>query len=314
MQSSDLEIIRDEEYRNTYHRDMRRQYIRRIAHRVIGWYEHRFKVPQWQTPPVTGKRKTLSVCMMTMNSAERIRPVLKYVRSFADEIVVGVDGKTTDRTLEVCRDLADEAFIVSNDYPSGDTGLEAVVTRCRGDWILRVDDDEFIEPHFAWLKDGILADETYTHYKMPRLHLSSVEPLQWINDGYLYPDFQLRLFRNDPSLLRFPTGGHLGIHCAGRRGKINTVDFVHLNMAINPRFRREEKLVNKYIRRELDSTGRVHPVNEHTLLYEDFNYRIEPYRYPDEAFCRLLVETVRHQHDWFVKQQQRQPSAAADRS
>ncbi|HEY9745966.1 MAG TPA: glycosyltransferase [Oculatellaceae cyanobacterium] len=297
MSITDWQLPRDREYYRVYRRDMRRQKVRRFAHRIATWVENSWRVPQWKKAGQRPRPK-LSTCIITMDSAERIQPLLRYIRSFSDEIVVGVDSKTTDNTFEVCQGLADELFIIQSDALTCNAGLEALVERCHGDWVLRLDDDEFPEPHLTELLGGLLSTDRYTHYKMPRLHLCNIEPLQWINDGYLYPDFQMRLFVNNRSLLKFPGAvGHLGIECQGPRGRLNSVNLIHLNMAINPRFRREEKL-EKYIRRL--NGGWVHPVNEHALLWEDFNYRIEPYNYPDPAFRQLLIETTRHQRDWYI--------------
>ncbi len=293
MQTSDrFPIIRDRRYEQTYRRDMRRQKIRRAAHNIASAYERRVWWPRWEGVRMSGQK--LSTCIITMNSEHRIVPLLKYIRAFSDEIVVGVDGKTMDNTLAVCEGLADELFVIENEALTCNSGLEALVSRCHGDWVLRLDDDEFPEPHFMRIRHGLMASRRYTHYKFPRMHLAHADPetrdLTWINDGYLYPDFQMRLFRNDPELLSFPGAvGHSSIQCEGLRGKVNTVNLVHLNMAVNPRFKREEKL-EKYIAR-LDG-GWVHPVNEHALLFEDFHYRIEPYRYADAAFVRLMAETT----------------------
>ncbi|WP_373532604.1 glycosyltransferase [Vampirovibrio sp.] len=297
MQVSDFNIQRDSQYYKVLGRDNRRQQARRFAHRLGCWYE-----ALWVAPRLTslasqdgGRPPRLSTCIMTMNSAERIRPLLQYIRRFSDEIVVGVDSKTTDNTLEACQGLADELFVIPSDALTCNAGLEALVARCHGDWILRLDDDEFPEPRFEKMIGGLMRQRHYTHYKIPRLHLCQVEPepLRWIDDGYLYPDYQMRLFRNDPSLLKFPGAvGHLGIECQGPKGRLNTVNLVHLNLAINPRFKREAKL-STYIERL--NGGWVHPVNEHALLFEDFNYRIKPYHHPDADFRALLKETTLHQ-------------------
>lgn len=293
MNTSDrFPIIRDRRYAETCRRDMRRQKVRRAVHHLAAAWERQVWRPRWERVKDSGRK--LSTCIITMNSEHRIVPLLKYIRAFSDEIVVGVDGKTTDNTLAVCEGLADELFVIENEALTCNSGLEALVSRCHGDWVLRLDDDEFPEPHFAKIRHGLMAGERHTHYKFPRLHLAHVEPadrsMTWINDSYLYPDFQMRLFRNDPQLLSFPGAvGHSSIQCGGRRGKVNTVNLVHLNMAVNPRFKREEKL-EKYIAR-LNGEW-VHPVNEHALLFEDFHYRIEPYRYADDDFLRLLAETT----------------------
>ncbi len=291
-------IQRDARYQEVLKRDLRRQRLRRWAQQWGILYENWVTLPRLkrlsQSP---GERPRLSTCIMTMNSAQRIRPLLKYVRRFSDEIVVGVDSKTTDDTLGACRGLADELFVIQSNALTCNAGLEALVDRCQGDWVLRLDDDEFPEPHFAELVGGLMCNDKYTHYKLPRLHLSQINPLMWVNDSYLYPDYQMRLFRNEPHLLKFPGAvGHLGIECQGPKGRLNSVNLVHLNLAINPRFKREAKL-KTYIER-LNGEW-VHPVNEHALLFEDFHYRIEPYTYPDADFCRLLTETVRFQRSHY---------------
>lgn len=292
MKASEFTIQRDERYFSTLKKDMRRQRARRFAHRLGAWYESLLVRPRWEKVGRPNAPK-LTTFIMTMNSAERIRPLLQYVRRFSDEIVVGVDSKTTDHTLQACEGLADELFVIQSDALTCNAGLEPLVERCHGDWLLRLDDDEFPEPHFEKIVAGLMSNDRYTHYKIPRLHLSSVEPMQWVDDSYLYPDYQMRLCRNDKSLLKFPGAvGHLGIECAGPKGRLNTVNLVHLNLAINPRFKRESKL-KTYIERL--NGGWVHPVNEHALLFEDFNYRISPYQYPDKDFLALLRETTRHQ-------------------
>lgn len=247
-----------------------------------------------------------------MNAADRIAPLLSYLKtqlSKHDEIVVGVDSKTTDNTFDVCNNIADTVFTIDNPHQTCNAGLEALVNHCKGQWVLRLDDDEFPEPHFfKWLQ-GIINTQPYTHYKMPRLHLSNAiyyndtldAELSWINDSYLYPDYQMRLFKNDASLLSFPGAvGHSSINCSGKRGKIHGVNLIHLNMAMNPRFKREQKL-KTYIERL--NGGWVHPVNEKALLFEDFNYAIENYQYPDVNFCRLLAKTAQSQKQQFEARQ-----------
>lgn len=294
MKASDFAIQRDSRYDQVLARDSRRQQGRRFAHRLGCLYESLFVVPRWEALSRGAQsRPRLSTCIMTMNSAERIQPLLRYIRRFSDEIVVGVDSKTTDNTFEACQGLADELFIIQSDALTCNAGLEPLVERCHGDWILRLDDDEFPEPHFERLITGLISGERYTHYKIPRLHLCNVEPMRWVDDGYLYPDYQMRLFRNEKTLLKFPGAvGHLGIECDGPKGRLNTVNLLHLNLAINPRFKREAKL-KTYIERL--NGGWVHPVNEHALLFEDFNYTIRPYQYPDPDFLTLLRETTLHQ-------------------
>jgi glycosyltransferase involved in cell wall biosynthesis len=287
-------LIRDQRYWQTLQSDLRRQKNRRLAKRMADLYEQYCLWPRWKRPlGNTVAKPTLSTCIMTMNSADRIVPLLRYIRAFSDEIVVGVDSKTTDNTLDICQGLADELFIIESDALTCNAGLETLVRRCHGDWVLRLDDDEFPEPRFAEFYRAILSTTHYTHFKLPRLHLAQTQPLLWIDDSYLYPDYQLRLFKNQLDLLTFPGPvGHKGIECRGPKGRLNTLNLVHLNLAINPRWKREEKL-KTYIKR-LNGAW-VHPVNEYALMFEDFDYQMKSYHYPDTAFQALLTDTIMHQ-------------------
>jgi len=303
---------KDWRYYKTWYKDMWRYRLRRLVHLVQRQQEAGLKVPKWRQ--FSGQHVSLSVCIITMNAAHRIGPLLQYLKTHlaspGDELVVGVDSKTTDNTLAVCQQYADVVFEIDNPHQTCNSGLQHLVEHCRGDWIIRLDDDEFPEPHFfTWVQglihDGQLKPKPITHYKLPRLHISEAQyyndtlpaALLWINDSYLYPDYQMRLFQNDPALLSFPGAvGHSSIHCGGKRGKLHGVNLVHLNLAINPRFKREAKL-QTYVQRL--NGGWVHPVNERALLFEDFDYAIEPYLYPDADFCRLLAKTVVDQRTIF---------------
>lgn len=284
----DLQPNRDFKYYYTLNKDCLWHGVRRWLHRrgvgreyAAGFYN--------QPPPAHNLK--LSVCVITMNSARRIRPLIAHARTFADEVVIGVDSKTTDETFAVCQEAgADVVFWIQNDALTCNAGLAQLVEACSGDWVLRLDDDEYMEPQFLKIKDALMAQDHYTHYKFPRLHLCNTSPLQWINDSYLYPDYQMRLFKNQASLLHFPGPvGHTSITADGPKKRIFGTNIVHLNLAINSRAAREAKL-QRYIQRL--NGGWVHPINEYALLFEDFNYRIEPYAHPDKAFCDLLASVT----------------------
>lgn len=288
------EPIRDFKYYKTLMQDLLWHQIRRWRHQ-LGVQQEK-KVAWLQTPaPRNGQR--LSVCIITMNAADRITPLIAHCKTFADEIVIGVDSKTTDNTFDVCQQAgADTVFWIQNDAQTCNAGLEALVDHCTGDWILRLDDDEYMEPEFLPLIGNFMHQPHFTHFKFPRLHLCQVHPLLWINDSYLYPDYQMRLFKNDKRLLHFPGAvGHTSITSDGPKGRVFGINIIHLNLAINSLEKRQAKL-NRYIERH--HGGWVHPINEYALLYERFNYRIEPYRHPDAGFCKLLthvVDTVQRQ-------------------
>lgn len=302
---------RDVRYWHTYFCDMIRQKVRRLAKACWAKPRETWTVlPQWRraaaksTPEASTENTRLSTAFLTMNASSRLRPVVEAVRGFSDEVVVGVDSKSDVATWQLCQQLQAEGWIDvlfrhENPHLTCNAALEAMVDHCSGDWILRLDDDELIEPSFAQYKQAILATQQYTHYKLPRLHLCGVRPLQWINDGYLYPDYQLRLFRNDKQLLQFPGPvGHSNISCAGPRGKLHTIHLIHLNLVIFSRAQREEKL-QRYVRRAVEGTEQVrpwvHPINERVLRFEDYSYQIDLYQCQTQAFWQQLTRIIDHQ-------------------
>lgn len=286
-----IQPIRDFKYYYTLNKDLIWHAFRRWQHQQGVKREAASGLYQQELPR---HNLRLSTAIITMNAAHRIAPVIAHAKTYSDEVVVGVDSKTTDDTFDVCKAAgADVVFTIQNDAMTCNAGLKDLVKACSGDWVLRLDDDECMEPQFARIKDSLMVQDHYTHYKFPRLHLCSTEPLRWINDSYLYPDYQMRLCRNDMSLLHFPGAvGHTSITAKGPKGRIFGTNIIHLNLAINTRQQREAKL-ERYIQR-LEG-GWVHPINEYALLYEDFGYRIEPYTHPDAEFCALLASTVASQ-------------------
>jgi glycosyltransferase involved in cell wall biosynthesis len=279
-------IIRDHKYWQTLKNDMRRQQWRRRVHRLHALWQQRTQWPLWQK--LTTRPGRLSICIMTMNAEQRLGPVLARIRPFADELVIGVDSKTTDGTLAIAQAYADTCITIDNPAATCNGGLKTLVSHCTGDWLLRLDDDELMPPEFWELLPALMAQTRYTHFKLPRLHLNQLSPLLWIDDGYLYPDYQLRLLKNDPALHHFPPPvGHVGLTCEGERGRLASLPIIHLNLAINSPDARAAKL-RKYIDRLAGQW--VHPVNETCLLYERFDYRVRPYLHPNAQWLDSLTQ------------------------
>ncbi|MEB3245512.1 MAG: glycosyltransferase [Vampirovibrionales bacterium] len=299
-------IIRDKRYEQTYRRDMRKQRRRRLTRRILAKLERTFTLPRLQKLNerliASGiKRPPISVMLPVLNGVGRIEPLVAYLRAHlrdGDEIVIGVDSKCTDASLAVCQRLADTCFEVDNNALTCNGMLGELATHCKHPWILRLDDDEWPEPALFELLPALLHEaeqKNITHAKLPRLHLclpktDHAGALYWIDDGYLYPDYQLRLFKNNPSLLSFPGAiGHTNVSVAGKSLKLHSINLVHLNLAIYSPAQRTAKL-RRYIDRH--EGGWVHPVNEHALLWEKFNYQLHPYRPADATFAQALRAVI----------------------
>ncbi len=83
-------------------------------------------------------RAKLSVIIPAFNEEVNIGECLRCV-SWADEIVV-VDSFSTDRTVEICRELG--ATVIQHEYVNSASQKNWILPRVSNDWVLIVDADE----------------------------------------------------------------------------------------------------------------------------------------------------------------------------
>jgi len=162
--------------------------------------------------------------VLTRNSGPRLARLLDEVSSFADEILVGVDAGSTDNTLDVAIERADKVFRFRH---SGQMAPARMLPfrYASGDWILSLDDDESIDDNFDALLGGLMTNDLVTHYWFKRKCVVSLNPCEYVHGLPWYPDWQLRMFRNDIRLVWKPPIPHsgynvLGIGCREERASI----------------------------------------------------------------------------------------------
>jgi glycosyltransferase involved in cell wall biosynthesis len=139
---------------------------------------------------MTAGRASLSVCVVTHNEEDRLRPCLESVR-WADEIVV-VDAHSTDRTREVAAEFG--ARVIERDWPGFVAQKNFALEQATREWVLCLDADERVGDE---LRDQILRvleapADSIVGYEMPR-HVFYLG--RWINHGGWYPDRKTRLVR-----------------------------------------------------------------------------------------------------------------------
>jgi hypothetical protein len=219
---------------------------------------------------------SVSALIVTRNSADRLARVLASIRPSVDEIITVLDPRADEATVEIARTLSDrvEPAIPTQDFREI---YQPMFDLCRGDWILRVDDDEVLTPE--WTRErllDVLAVPEITNIYIPRPWL--VPPGdRYICDLPLYPNFALRLFRNDRSLMGVRETVHAQIPIAGPSAFLSDMQMAHLNFLIYSREEREAK-VNSY--RPLTS-GEPGSAGETYYLYEDYDYQTAPFPRPE---------------------------------
>lgn len=145
--------------------------------------------------------KKLSVALATHNEEENIGKCLNSVIGLASEIVI-VDGKSTDKTVEIAKSLHATVIEKSN-QKNFHINKQIAIDNCHEDWILQLDADEVVSQELKkeilqLLKEDTLLGSSQgkkapNGYNIPRKN--------WFLGRYLmkggqYPDYTLRLYRN----------------------------------------------------------------------------------------------------------------------
>jgi glycosyltransferase involved in cell wall biosynthesis len=133
---------------------------------------------------------SLSLIVITKNEEEAIGRCLSSLNC-VDDIVV-VDSGSTDRTVEIAR--AHGAHVVSTtDWPGFGPQKSRALNLARGDWVISLDADEWVDASFiAQIKKAIAEPNAPDAYQTPR---RSRFCGKIIRHGGWSPDYVVRLFR-----------------------------------------------------------------------------------------------------------------------
>jgi predicted O-methyltransferase YrrM len=183
----------------------------------------------------------LSLGILAHNSSQFIERLLQAGAGFADEIVVGVDRSSTDSTESICARYADKLFRLEP-IGTSEVALAWLNDQCSGDWILRLDDDEQPSARFVEALPHLMRDRNYTHYWLPRRWVIGDERSRWIAEHPWWPDWQVRFFRNIPSLVRFPGQLHTDYEVQGAGGYFSEGSIYHYALVERNEQARREKV------------------------------------------------------------------------
>ena len=139
-------------------------------------------------------RPGLSVCVIACNEELELPRCLDSV-AFADELILVIDAKSTDRSEEIAREHATRVEVRPYEGDIEQKSYATSLATC--DWILVIDPDEVARPELAGSIQRVVAaggEAATSGYELDRLtwYLG-----RWIRHGDFYPDWTLRLFRRD---------------------------------------------------------------------------------------------------------------------
>jgi predicted O-methyltransferase YrrM len=183
----------------------------------------------------------LSLGILAFNCASYIEELLQAGRSFADEVVVGVDSSSTDTTEDICAAYADKLFRLEP-IGTSERALAWLNDQCSGDWILRLDHDELPSAGLVRALPHLMVDRDYTHYWLPRRWVIGRDRSRWIAQDPWWPDWQIRFFRNIRSLVSFPGQLHTDYVVQGAGGYFCDGSIYHFDLVYHSEERRRQKL------------------------------------------------------------------------
>jgi hypothetical protein len=195
----------------------------------------------WRIRAPGTRRPRLAASVITRDSGARLADLIAQLRGAVDEILVGVDAESSDETLDVARGGADVVYRFRHSGEISPARLLGV-TRTTCEWMLLLDDDEGLDEMFPSVVPELLADPRHTHWWLPRRWVTQREPPLHVADGPWFPDWQLRLFRADPTLLWKPIGVHTGLRVQGLGGRDPRTAILHYEPLLLAPAKREAKL------------------------------------------------------------------------
>jgi hypothetical protein len=151
-------------------------------------------------------------------------------RPHADELVVAVDERAHPDTAEACRAVADQLHVVPA-VAHVERYLGWMLSRCSGEWILRMDDDELPSAALIAALPDLVASRSHTHFWLPRRWVHPV-PGRFLAEGTWLRDLQVRLLRNVSGLWRIPGAVHTNVEVAGA-SRVADAPFLHLTTLLD---------------------------------------------------------------------------------
>jgi hypothetical protein len=146
------------------------------------------------------RSSTLSVCCLAADPPGRVAAVLATLRSIADEVVVAVDANAGEGAGALGA-IADRVYRVPVELPL-EQYLPWLHSLCSGEWVFRIDGDEVPSTALLEVLGALPGADNVLQYRLPRRWLFG-GPDRWLAEDPWMPDYQIRIYRNDPRTLRF---------------------------------------------------------------------------------------------------------------
>jgi glycosyltransferase involved in cell wall biosynthesis len=179
----------------------------------------------------------LSIIIIARDEERHIGGALETAVLVADEVLVVLDPRTTDRTAEIAQEYG--ATIVRHAFESFPRQRNAALDVASGEWVLFLDADERLTPDLIGELCDFRTRGEYSHagYRLPRYNFYFG---RWIKGGGWYPDRQLRLLRRGSARYDEARLVHELVQLAGTTGELHG-HLVHINIETWPELHAKQR-------------------------------------------------------------------------
>jgi SAM-dependent methyltransferase len=197
-----------------------------------------------EAPLIGDRRRPVSVTVGVPSAGgpKKLTTCLKSIvaSGFADEIVVCLDKQAPEGSREAALAFTNRIYnIESQGFPESVQPLLAA--HCPGEYLLRIDDDECLSGN--WTRgafDGLTRINNITHFLLCRRWIVPPGDM-FLSNSPWFPDFQVRLFKNDPRIITWPKTLHEPMYIAGNAIVLADRWIDHWDLVCNSRPEREKK-------------------------------------------------------------------------
>jgi hypothetical protein len=205
----------------------------------------------------------IKAMLITHHLPEESVPWMAGVRDTFDGLVVFIDeNRVTPGTVMRAEQVATRVYHYKAETWY-DWDLAGMARACESDWVFIIDYDEQLSPE--WRQDSwreLLKETHFTHFSCPRRWI--VPSGDYITAAPWWPDFQLRLFRNNLKETAFPQNLHDLIQVPGPGASFQNLAIHHHVLSLLSRPTREQKVRHYEKLRPGEALS-------HYYLYEDYS-------------------------------------------
>lgn len=160
---------------------------------------------------------TISVVIVALNEQDWIENCLLSAKQIADEIIVVVDDRTTDKTAEIAKKMGAKVFI--NKFTGFSQMKNFAFSKAASDWIFSLDGDERISKELAvQIKNIVNQPATkYSGFLIPRQNILLGQKVRF---GGWWPDPVVRLAKKD-QILGWEGDLHEELKFKGETGRLS---------------------------------------------------------------------------------------------